>query len=132
MPFLNIKIAGAPLAPESIRRLQQQATSLMAVVLGKRAELTSVLVEEVPVAGWSVGGAPLTVAAHLDAKVTAGTNTAAEKARFIAEAHALLKTIAGPDLPIATYVVVDELPADAWGYDGLTQAHRASAGAATR
>jgi 4-oxalocrotonate tautomerase len=127
MPFVNIKIAGLTLTSEHTRHLQKEATALMAGVLGKKAELTSVLVEQAPASGWSIGGQPLVVAAHLDAKVTAGTNTAAEKARFIAGAHALLKSVAGPELSVATYVVVDELPADAWGYDGLTQAHRAGA-----
>jgi 4-oxalocrotonate tautomerase len=127
MPFINVKLAGMTLAPEQTHRLQTEITSLMASVLRKKAELTSVLVEQVPAAGWSIGGKPLTVAAHLDAKVTAGTNTVDEKARFVAAAHALLKAVLGPDLPTATYVVVDELPANAWGYDGLTQAHRAAA-----
>jgi 4-oxalocrotonate tautomerase len=127
MPFINVKVAGMTMAPEHARRIQKDVTALMANVLGKKAELTSVLVEQVPASGWSIGGQPLTVAAHLDAKVTAGTNTAEEKSRFIGEACALLKAVLGPELPIATYVVVDELPGDAWGYDGLTQAHRAAA-----
>lgn len=127
MPFINIKIAGPTLTPEQTHHLQQQVTALMAGVLRKNAELTSVLVEQAPVSGWSIGGAPLVVAAHLDAKVTTGTNTAAEKARFIADAHTLLKAVIGPELSVATYVVVHEVSGDAWGYDGLTQAHRAEA-----
>jgi 4-oxalocrotonate tautomerase len=130
MPFVHVRSAGQTLNPEQTQRLQREVTGLMAGVLRKKAALTSVLVEQVPVSGWSIGGNPLTVAAHLDAKVTAGTNTAEEKARFIAEAHALLKAVLGAELPLATYVVVDELPADAWGYDGLTQAHRAASSVA--
>jgi 4-oxalocrotonate tautomerase len=124
MPFINIKIAGPPLTPEQTHHLQQQVTALMAGVLRKNAELTSVLVEQAPASGWSIGGEPLVVAAHLDAKVTAGTNTTAEKARFITDAHTLLKAVIGPELSVATYVVVHEVPGEAWGYDGLTQAHR--------
>jgi 4-oxalocrotonate tautomerase len=127
MPFIHVRIAGPKLSPEKINRLQQGVTTLMADVLRKKAELTSVLVEQVPAFGWSIGAHPLTVAAHLDAKVTTGTNTTEEKASFIAEAHALLKSLLGPELPIATYIVVDEVPGDAWGYDGLSQAHRAKA-----
>ena len=125
MPFVHIRIAGrSPLSPEQIRRLQTGATRLMAEVMRKKAELTAVLVEEAPARAWSVGGEPVPAAAHLDVKVTAGTNSTAEKERFVAEAMALLREAAGEALPLATYVVVHEVAGDAWGYDGLTQEER--------
>ena len=127
MPFINIKVAGAAPSPEQTGRLQHEVTSLMAGVLRKKPELTAVLVEHVAAGAWSIGSRPVVLAAHLDAKVTAGSNTAAEKARFIRDAHALLKSVFGPELPMATYVVIDELPGDAWGYAGMTQAERAAA-----
>lgn len=130
MPFINVRIAAANLQLAQIARIQQGVTSLMADVLGKKAELTSVLVEHVAADGWSIGAKPVEIAAHLDAKITAGTNTAEEKSRFIAQAHGLLKDVLGEELPVATYVVVDQVPGDAWGYSGLTQAHRANARAA--
>ncbi len=37
--------------------------------------------------------------------------------------NAMLKELLGP-LPAASYVAIHEIPADAWGYDGLTQAAR--------
>jgi 4-oxalocrotonate tautomerase len=130
MPFINIKVAGQTLAPEQLRRLHVEASGLMAGAMRKKHELTSVLVEQVPVAGWAVNGKPVPIAAHLDVKVTAGTNTAEEKARFVAAATALLRDVLGGDLPVATYVVIDEVPGDAWGYDGLTQEQRRAAQAA--
>jgi 4-oxalocrotonate tautomerase len=125
MPFINVRLAAPALEPDQIARIQQSVTLAMANILSKKAELTAVLVEHVPTGSWSVGGQPVAVAAHLDAKVTAGTNSTEEKARFINEAHKMLKDVLGPELPIATYVVVHEVPRDAWGYEGLTQAHRA-------
>lgn len=123
MPFVSVKVAG-PLDGAQVTRLRQGITDLMAQVLGKRADLTAVLIE--PVAGeWAIGAEPVARAAHLDATVTLGTNTAPEKARFIAAAHRLLTTVLGPDLPLATYVVVSEVPAESWGYAGRTQAERA-------
>lgn len=127
MPFVNIKIAGPALPPERIIQLQRAVTSLMAGVMRKKGELTAVLVEQTPSSAWSIGGETVAVAAHLDVKVTEGTNSAVEKASFIADAHALLKDALGPDLPLATYIVVDEVPGNAWGYDGQTQAQRAGA-----
>ena len=117
MPFVRLTITGPETGPETVAALQRGITALMAEVLGKRADLTAVLVEPAPAAGWSVGGVAVPRAAH-------GTNTAQEKALFVAAAHELLvRTLPGP-LPLATYVVVQEVPADAWGYGGLTQAAR--------
>jgi 4-oxalocrotonate tautomerase len=127
MPFIHIKIAGPTVAPEQVSRLQDRTTDLMAHVLGKKPELTAVLIEQVAVQGWSVGRGPVPVAAHLDAKITAGTNTPDQKARFIAAANALLRDVLGAELPVASYVVIDEVAGDAWGYDGLTQDHRRQA-----
>ena len=127
MPFVNIKIAGLTLAPEQVQRLQSEATRLMAEVMRKNFQLTAVQVEQVAASGWTVGGVPVKTAAHLDVKVTGGTNTADEKRRFIAEATDLLRTVVGPTLNPVTYVVVDEIAADTWGYGGMTQAARAGA-----
>lgn len=127
MPFVNIKVAGAALAPEQVRHLQQGATGLMADVLRKQPELTAVLVEQAPAAFWTVGGNEVPAAAHLDVKVTEGTNTAEEKSRFIAAAMELFRSVLGSDLCPVAYVVVHEVPGDAWGWDGLTQACRAQA-----
>ena len=128
MPFLHLQVSGQPFDRLVAQRLQLGLTARMAGTLGKKAELTSVLVEHVPASSsWSVGGTPVLAAAHLDAKITEGTNTAAEKARFIEEAFVLLQTELGEDLPLATYVVLNEVPAGSWGYSGLTQAHRRDA-----
>ena len=124
MPFVRLAITGPETGPAIIAELQREITALMAEVLGKRADLTAVLVEPAPAGGWSVGGVAVMPAAHVEARVTQGTNTAQEKAQFVAAAHDLLvRTLPGP-LPLATYVVVQEVPADAWGYGGLTQAAR--------
>jgi 4-oxalocrotonate tautomerase len=127
MPFIRITASGPTLAPEQVSRLQTEMTELMASVLGKKASLTSVLVEQPAVAGWAIGRAPASVAAHVDATVTAGTNSPEEKARFIERTMRLLKNVLGMELGPATYVVVTEVPAQSWGYDGRTQESRLQA-----
>jgi|APTNR8051073442_1049403.scaffolds.fasta_scaffold05300_7 4-oxalocrotonate tautomerase len=124
MPFIRVSVSGPTLTPQHIERLQTGVTDLMVSSLGKRRELTSVLIEQPQGGGWSIGGAPMGVAAHLNAKITRGTNSTAEKARFVAEAMALLRTVVGDALDDRTYVVVDEITGDAWGYGGQTQDHR--------
>jgi 4-oxalocrotonate tautomerase len=123
MPVLRLEIA--PLQePARYAALARALTQLMAGVLGKQAGLTAVVVNDRPAAQWFVGGAPVDrPAAFLEANITAGTNSPGEKARFIAEAHAELRRQLAPqgDLHPASYVIVREVPATDWGYDGLTQ-----------
>src|SRR6516162_10463775 len=109
MPFVNIKVAGPTLAPEQIQRLQREATRLMADVMHKKHELTAVVVQQVGASRWTVGATPVRAAAHLDVKVTAGTNTSDEKRRFLSEAMQLLRTIIGSGLNPVCYVVVHEV-----------------------
>jgi 4-oxalocrotonate tautomerase len=128
MPFIRITTTATPSAA-----LQQQlcarATDLIFELMGKRHEVTSVLFQSVPPAGWTIGAAPIPdgqCAAHCDIHITAGTNTVEEKAAMIRAMHAALGEALGA-LPEATYVVVHEFAATDWGYDGRTQADRRAA-----
>ncbi len=125
MPFIHVKVGSALTEPQA-RRIQAGITTLMAEAMRKQAALTSVLVERA-YGFWSIGGAPRPIAAHVDAYVTAGTNAAAEKAALVAAVDALLRAELGAELPGATYVIVHEIAADAWGYGGMTQAGRREA-----
>lgn len=121
MPFLRLTLAPEP-SPSAAAALAEGLTTLMAERLRKNAALTSVLVESTP-SLWTIDGAAQRTAAHLEATITAGTNTKAEKAAFIADAMMLLRTHV-PDLHAATYVALREVAASDWGYDGRTQAAR--------
>src|SRR5260370_40201737 len=96
-------------------------TELVASVLGKRADSTSVLGEQAASAGWAIGGTPVKIAVHVEATITAGTNSAEEKARFIEETIRLLKSGLGSELHTATYTVVTEVPPNARAYECRTQ-----------
>ncbi|KQT70194.1 4-oxalocrotonate tautomerase [Methylobacterium sp. Leaf465] len=125
MPFVRVTLSGPPPSGRAREALQGGVTALMAEVLGKRADLTAVLVEGTAPGAWSIGAEPVETAAHLEATVTAGSNSPAQKAAFLAAAHRLLAETLGAALPLATYAVVNEVPAESWGYGGLTQAQRA-------
>jgi 4-oxalocrotonate tautomerase len=62
----------------------------------------------------------------LEINITAGTNTAQQKAAFVAAAFAELQRQlgSGTGLAEASYVIVRELPASDWGYAGQTQLAR--------
>jgi 4-oxalocrotonate tautomerase len=124
MPFINIKVTGPQLEKAQITKIQKQITLLMGEVLHKKAPDTAVLVEQVNVAGWTIGAESVLRAEQVDAIVSAGTNTPEQKERFIAEANSLLREVLGSDLPNVTYVVIHEVPKDSWGYGGLSQAHQ--------
>ncbi|MBA3903831.1 MAG: 4-oxalocrotonate tautomerase [Rhodocyclaceae bacterium] len=128
MPFLDIRLS-APCLPENVAKIAARMTDLTVEVLGKRRELTSVAVQCVAPGHWYVGGADLSASGRasffVEVNVTAGTNSSEEKATFVAAAFAAAEAILGK-LDAASYVIVREVVADAWGYQGLTQAARAA------
>lgn len=127
MPFVRITLGAHGLTPDDRADLGRAATGLMADVLGKKRELTSVLVTEVPDGErvWTVGDVFQHQAALVEAFITQGTNTAEQKAEFIAGMDAAVRRVL-PHVSPASYVVVHEVPADAWGWGGRSQAARAS------
>ena len=133
MPLIKITIAGQSPNAAQTRQLQAETTRLMHDILGKKAALTVVSVSCLPASALSAagqaladGGAVVATAAYLEAFITAGTNSAGEKAAFIAAAHAMLCAVLGqPAAPV--YIIIHDQPASDWGYDGQTQAARSLA-----
>ncbi len=123
MPFILIRHSGPHLPDDRAQALVRAARDLVARSLGKRPEVTSVLLQPMGAGAWLVGDGLPARAAQLEVTVTAGTNDAAQKARFVAEGLDLLQAALGP-LPEATYVLVHEVEAGGWGYGGRTQAAR--------
>ena len=127
MPLATIRIHGAPLDGATRADLARRTTGLLADILRKRPEVSAVLIDAVSAgATWTIGGAPVPQAAHMEVLITAGTNSEEEKARFVEAAHRLLAETV-PGLPEATYVVLREPAAESWGYAGRTQAARRGA-----
>lgn len=126
MPTLLLKVS--PLQnPTEYNAIASQLTQITANLLHKRADVTAVVIEDIPAARWHIGGqAVQSPTAFLEISITAGTNTQQEKADFIAAAFAALQSVLAPhgQLDSASYVVVRELPATDWGYGGHTQAER--------
>ena len=108
--------------------LAQALTDLTAEVLGKRPEVTAVLLHHHQPGQWFIGGvaAEAQPTAQLSIDITTGTNSADEKAAFVAGAWQLLGRVLGgaTGLAPASYVIVREVPATDWGYAGQTQAAR--------
>lgn len=126
MPILNVKLS-ATLSPDRSARVAAALTDLTVEILKKKRELTAVALGHVSPAEWFIAGVTVETHAmntfHLDIKVTEGTNTKDEKALFISRVFAAMEDIMGPLAP-ASYVVVQEVRGDAWGYQGQTQEFR--------
>lgn len=126
MPTLLLKVSPPP-TPERSHALARALTDITVQRLGKRREVTAVVIDHLPQSQWWIGaGAAQAPTAYLEISITEGTNTVEEKAAFIASAHAELRRHLGAGGPLAeaSYIIVRELPATDWGYDGCTQLAR--------
>jgi len=126
MPYINIRL-GAVLNDIQKEELFKTTTSLMNTVMKKRQEVTVVHIQESEASQWSTNSEQLSsnvpIGAYVDIKVTKGTNTPEEKKEMIAKTIKMLQDIVGT-MQEACYVVIDDISADSWGYNGKTQAMR--------
>jgi 4-oxalocrotonate tautomerase len=130
MPLITATVATPHLKVLPRAEIAAEISRLTATILGKDPNVTAVIVERVDPASWFVAGRSLTDAwlasFWIDVHVTDGTNTREEKAAFIAAVFRSMEQLLGP-LHAESYVHVDEVRGDAYGYGGLTQAARHSA-----
>lgn len=126
MSSLSLKLSAAP--GTAVRAsIAERLTSLTTEVPGKKPELTAITVESVNPAAWFIGGRAVDTVDRptfvFEIRVTAGTNGKDEKADYVERAFAVIESMLGPLHP-ASYVVVHEVAADSWGYQGRTREHR--------
>jgi 4-oxalocrotonate tautomerase len=124
MPFIRITVIGPTLTLDQIHRLQEGTTDLMTGTMRKPIEGTSVLVEQIHQGGWSIARAQVPIAAQVEVTIGLGTNTPNEKARFMTEMTALLRTVLGREVREETYITSREFSHDSYGRGGLTRAER--------
>jgi 4-oxalocrotonate tautomerase len=99
MPLIQITLAGPAPSPTIINSLQRETTRLMRDVLHKEAALTVVGISHLPAGAVAAGGEPVAAAAWLQCLITAGTNSAAEKAAFVVAAEKML----APSSPVTRW-----------------------------
>jgi len=129
MPFMHLRLSrphGAEPALDTAA-LADRITALVGRHLGKKPALTALQIETVEAAQWFIGARSLAdqglASFQAQIQVTEGTNTKSDKAAFVSAVYALLADVLGP-LHHVSYVVVQEVAADAWGYGGHTQERR--------
>ncbi|MGJ4918657.1 4-oxalocrotonate tautomerase family protein [Bradyrhizobium sp. HKCCYLRH2060] len=127
MPLINIVYASQRRPPSLKKAIADAITELTARILRKDPKVTAVIVSEADAADWFAGGASLAeqgLASYwIDVHVSEGTNTKDEKAAYLAAVFARMAELIGP-LHHETYLHVDEVKADAYGFGGLSQERR--------
>jgi 4-oxalocrotonate tautomerase len=126
MPYLNVRVS-IPESSESAEKIVAVLMKHTSEGLGKKPDVTSIEINFVAPDRWFVGGVRVSeqkaVTFYLDIKVTDGTNTKAEKAKYARDVFADFDSIFGPITP-ASYIVIHDVRADSWGFQGRTQEYR--------
>lgn len=126
MPILNVKVA-AVRSDELTERIAGLLTDLTTNILGKNPAVTAVAIDYVDPHDWFAGGRSLAEqgmsSIYFDVKITDETNTKDEKARYISAAFDGFSRLLG-DLHEESYIYVQDVRADAYGYAGRTQEWR--------
>lgn len=130
MPLLTLTTFPALTDPGQQQVIAHELGDHTARLLHKRLPVTAVAISGAPVA-WFIGGGPLQDRGDtmrtfaLEIRITAGTNTAEEKAAWIAAAWDTMCQAVPGVVAEASYISIVEIPAGDWGYGGQTQATRA-------
>ena len=113
--------------PALEQQIADAVSNASTTILQKRPELTAVIVERVALETWFAGGHSLAERRKssfwLEIKVVDGTNTKDQKEAFIAAIFDAMQNLLG-DVHPESYVHVDEVSADGYGFGGLTQERR--------
>jgi 4-oxalocrotonate tautomerase len=131
MPLITVTYASSREKPALKSDIAAAVSELTAKVLHKDPKVTAIIVRSVDAADWFAGGKSLAeqrLASYwLDIHISEGTNTKDEKAAYLAAVFARMGELLGP-LHNETYLHVDEVRGDAYGFGGLTQERRYIAG----
>jgi 4-oxalocrotonate tautomerase len=131
MPLITVTYSSSRQAPSLKADIAAAVTELTAGILHKDPKVTAIIVKSVDAADWFAGGKSLAdqrlASFWLDIHVSEGTNTKDEKAAYIAAMFRRMGELLGP-VHSESYLHVDEVRGDAYGFGGLTQERRYIAG----
>ena len=126
MPIIDLKVSG-PESPALAQQLATEISRLTQEILKKKPGLTVVTVSFIPDYLWFVNTVSLaelkTRSFYLTIKISDSTNLKVEKAGYIEAVHKSLNSLLGGVHPVS-YVAIQEMKADAYGYEGSTIEHR--------
>ena len=131
MPLITVTYSSSRQVPTLKADIAAAVTELTASILHKDPKVTAIIVKPVDAADWFAGGKSLAdqkLASYwLDIHITEGTNTKDEKAAYLAAMFRRMGELLGP-LHNESYLHVDEVRGEPYGFGGLTQERRYIAG----
>ncbi len=131
MPLITVSYTTSRQSASLKADIANAVSELTAKILHKDPKVTAVIVKQVDANDWFAGGKSLAeqkLASYwIDVHVSEGTNTKDEKAAYLAAVFRRMAELLGP-LHHETYLHVDEVKGDAYGFGGLTQERRYVAG----
>ena len=126
MPYLNVRLA----TEKSSKLAIEVKTLLLDLVvkdLGKDSAVAAIDLQFADPTEWFVAGKALADSQkssfYIEVKVTTGTNTRGQKGQFIADVNAGMQKLLTNATP-TSYVVVQDVAPDDWGFGGQTQGKR--------
>jgi 4-oxalocrotonate tautomerase len=127
MPLITVSYTSSRQSLSLKADIASAVSELTAKILHKDPKVTAIIVKSVDADDWFAGGKSLAeqkLASYwIDIHVSEGTNTKDEKAAYLAAMFERMAEILGP-LHHETYLHVDEVKSDAYGFGGLTQERR--------
>jgi 4-oxalocrotonate tautomerase len=126
MPIINLKIS-KNFTSTDLQEVVAEITKLTTNFLKKKPEVTAITVQIIPKNQWYVNSKSLEElnqnSFYLDIKVTDGTNLKDEKADYIEAIFKYMKTVLD-NLHTESYVYVEDVKGDSYGFSGKTQEFR--------
>ena len=127
MPLITVTYSSSRQSPSLKADIAAAVSELTAKILHKDPKVTAIIVKSAAAADWFAGGKSLAeqnlASFWLDVHVTEGTNTKDEKAAYLAAMFKRMGELLGP-LHTESYLHVDEVKGDAYGFGGLSQERR--------
>ena len=126
MPILNLKVS-LPEGNIKLPVIANELTILTERILKKNPEVTAITILAVSRENWFINTISLKElnknSFYLDIKATDGTNSKDEKSHFVKAVFHFMDSIL-ENLHTESYVYVEEVKADAYGFGSFTQEHR--------
>jgi 4-oxalocrotonate tautomerase len=126
MPIINLKIS-KNFTSTGLQEVVAEITKITTSFLKKKPEVTAITVQIIPKNQWYINSKSLEElnqnSFYLDIKVTDGTNLKDEKADYIEAIFKYMKTVLD-NLHTESYVYVEEVKGDSYGFGGKTQEFR--------
>ncbi len=126
MPILNLKISGIE-NPKLTQIVVNRLTKITEKELNKKPEVTAITVNYIKENNWFVNREHLEKlklkSFYLDIKITDSTNLKQEKESYIKYVFELMSELLG-SIHNESYVYIEEVKADSYGYGGKTQEFR--------